>query len=175
MFRTACLLAAALIAAALPRAGEAAEKPKLPILVPAGAFGNGLPLRDIRFSPQHRVVIRSAIAETMFGAPEVLVAVKQLIGVNGIDVDGDARCVQYLHLMFADHQILSVEGIEAESLFPGRQALTFLSQDQLSELRAIFPDVDAMTETDPAIPFLKGREGRSLAARHARNDRPLYS
>lgn len=155
---------------------DLAGNPKLlPILVPAGAFGNGLPLRDIRFSPQHRVVIRSAIAETMFGAPEVLVAVKQLIGVNGIDVDGDARSVQYLHLMFADHQILSVEGIEAESLFPGRQALTFLSQDQLSELRAIFPDFDAMTETDPAIPFLKGREGRSLAARHARNDRPLYS
>lgn len=155
---------------------DLAGNPKLlPIRVPAGAFGNGLPLRDVRFSPQHRVVIRSAIAETMFGAPEVLVAVKQLVGVNGIDVDGDARSVQYLHLMFADHQILAVEGIEAESLFPGRQALSFLSQDQLRELRAIFPDFDAMTETDPAIPFLKGRESRSLAARHARNDRPLYS
>jgi branched-chain amino acid transport system substrate-binding protein len=38
MFRIPCLLAAALLAAALPRAGTAAEKPTLPILVPITGF-----------------------------------------------------------------------------------------------------------------------------------------
>ena len=38
MLRILCLLAAALLAAALPRAGAAAEKPKLPILVPITGF-----------------------------------------------------------------------------------------------------------------------------------------
>ncbi|TJZ87132.1 Hint domain-containing protein [Paracoccus hibiscisoli] len=159
---------------------DLAGNPKLlPVRVPAGAFGNGLPTRDVSFSPQHRVVIRSSIAERMFGSSEVLVSVKQLVGVNGIDVDGDVRSVQYFHLMFQDHQILSVEGIEAESLYPGKQAISFLTQDQLTELRAIFPNFDALVEADApaasAIPFLKGRESRTLAARHAKNDRPLYA
>lgn len=159
---------------------DLAGNPKLlPVRVPAGAFGNGLPTRDVSFSPQHRVVIRSSIAERMFGSSEVLVSVKQLVGVNGIDVDGDVRNVQYFHLMFEDHQILSVEGIEAESLYPGKQAISFLTQDQLTELRAIFPNFDALVEADApaasAIPFLKGRESRTLAARHAKNDRPLYA
>lgn len=159
---------------------DLAGNPKLlPVRVPAGAFGNGLPTRDVSFSPQHRVVIRSAIAERMFGSAEVLVSVKQLIGVNGIDVDGEARKVEYFHLMFEDHQILQVEGIEAESLYPGPQAISFLSQDQLAELRAIFPNFDELCDTDlaaaSAIPFLKGRESRTLAARHAKNDRPLYA
>jgi hypothetical protein len=159
---------------------DLAGNPKLlPVRVPAGAFGNGLPTRDVSFSPQHRVVIRSSIAERMFGSSEVLVSVKQLVGVNGIDVDGDVRSVQYFHLMFEDHQILSVEGIEAESLYPGKQAISFLTQDQLTELREIFPNFDALVEADApaasAIPFLKGRESRTLAARHAKNDRPLYA
>ncbi|MFN3524616.1 MAG: Hint domain-containing protein, partial [Paracoccus sp. (in: a-proteobacteria)] len=150
----------------------------LPIRVPAGAFGNGLPSRDVSFSPQHRVLIRSSIAERMFGSSEVLVPVKQLVGFSGIDVDGEVREVTYFHLMFEDHQIVTVEGIEAESLYPGRQALSFLSPDQLRELREIFDGFDEMCEADAfttAVPFLKGRETRSLAARHAKNGRPFYS
>lgn len=159
---------------------DLAGNPKLmPIRVPAGAFGNGLPTRDVSFSPQHRVVIRSTIAERMFGSAEVLVSVKQLVGVNGIDVDGDVRSVQYFHIMLDEHQILSVEGIEAESLYPGRQAMSFLNEDQLREIRAIFPNLDDLVEADlptaSALPFLKGRESRTLAARHAKNDRPLYA
>lgn len=159
---------------------DLAGNPKmLPIRVPAGAFGNGLPTRDVSFSPQHRVVIRSAIAERMFGSQEVLVSVKQLIGVEGIDVDGGVRSVEYFHLMFEDHQILTVEGIEAESLYPGRQAISFLSDDQKTELRAIFPDFDQIVAADSdekaALPFLKGRESRSLAARHAKHGRPFLA
>ncbi|MGP9805246.1 Hint domain-containing protein [Paracoccus sp. NSM] len=149
----------------------------LPVIVPAGAFGNGLPKRDISFSPQHRLLIRSAIAERMFGSAEVLVPVKQLVGYAGIDTQGDAQNVTYFHLMFDKHEIVSVEGIEAESLYPGKQALSFLSDDQLTELRSIFPEFDAICEADTletAVPFLKGREARSLAARHAKNDRPFY-
>ena len=80
--------------------------------------------------------------------------------------------------MFDKHEIVSVEGIEAESLYPGKQAMSFLSQDQLTELRAIFPDFDTMCEADTletAVPFLKGREARSLAARHAKNGQPFHS
>ncbi|MFV0292189.1 MAG: Hint domain-containing protein [Paracoccus sp. (in: a-proteobacteria)] len=159
---------------------DLAGNPKmLPVRVPAGAFGNGLPKRTVCFSPQHRVLIRSSIAERMFGSREVLVPVKQLVGVNGIEVAGDIREVQYVHIMFAEHQLVEVEGIEAESLYPGPQALSFLREDQLRELRGIFPNFDEIAHNEypsaEAIPFLKGRETRSLAARHMKNARPLYS
>ncbi|WBU55204.1 Hint domain-containing protein [Paracoccus sp. SCSIO 75233] len=158
---------------------DLAGNPKIiPIRVAAGAFGNGLPRRDICFSPQHRVLIRSPIAERMFGTREVLAPVKQLLGVDGIEIAGDARKVEYVHIMFAEHQLVEVEGIEAESLYPGKQALSFLSDDQLNELREIFPNFDEIAQCDyPSadhIPFLKGREARSLAARHMKNGRPFY-
>src|SRR5690606_10332266 len=63
----------------------------LPIRIPAGAMGNGLPRRDVSVSPQHRIMIRSAIAERMFSTSEVLMPAKSLVGHNGIDVDGTVR------------------------------------------------------------------------------------
>src|SRR5690606_32364085 len=51
---------------------DLAQNPKLkPIRIAAGALGNGLPERDLTVSRQHRVLVRSKIAQRMFGAEEV--------------------------------------------------------------------------------------------------------
>ena len=52
-----------------------------PIRIRAGTLGNGLPEADLIVSPQHRVLVRSGIARTLFGADEVLVAAKQLLAL----------------------------------------------------------------------------------------------
>lgn len=159
---------------------DLAANPKLlPVRIPAGAFGNGLPTKDVTFSPQHRVVVRSDIAEHMFKARDVLVPVKSLIGLNGIEIDGSAREVEYIHIAFDGHEVVQVEGIEAETFYPGPQALRMLSQDALEELRAIFPNLEDLISgeeiAEGCLPFVKGREARALVARHAKADQALYA
>ena len=86
-----------------------------PVQFAAGAFGQGLPLRDLTVSRQHRVLVRSKIAERMFGKMEVLVPAVKLVEIPGIYVDEACTTVTYFHLLFDQHQIIYAEGIAAES------------------------------------------------------------
>lgn len=151
----------------------------LPIRIPAGAMSPGRPSRDLLFSPQHRLVVRSPIVERMFGEPEVLVAAKHLTGCNGIEVAGDTRTIVYCHIMLDQHAVVPVEGIEAETLLPGPQALKMLSQEAIAEMQALFPDeIGALSEGAMQVPTLtvaKGRKSRALVARHAKNNKDLYT
>lgn len=150
----------------------------LPIRVPADAFGPNSPQRDLLFSPQHRLVVRSSIVMRMFDEPEVLVAAKHLIGCNGIEVAGDVRSVVYCHIMLDQHAVVPVEGIETETMLPGPQALRMIPKEAVIELRTLFPDCVGTLEDGPlqvpALPIATGRKGRTLAARHTKNQKSLY-
>ncbi len=89
----------------------------------AGALGPGHPARPLVVSPQHRILVRSAIAQRMFGSAEVLVAAKQLLSLDGIDVAQDLETVEYFHILFDRHEIVFAKGTETESLYTGPQAL----------------------------------------------------
>ncbi|HGG05312.1 MAG TPA: hemolysin, partial [Aliiroseovarius sp.] len=58
-----------------------------PVRILAGALGAGIPGRDLLLSRQHRLLLRSAIAERMFGQREVLVSAIRLTALPGIFVD----------------------------------------------------------------------------------------
>src|SRR5690606_6568473 len=107
-----------------------------------------------------------------------LAAVKQMLNAPGIEVDGSVREVTYIHLMFDRHTTINVAGIEAETLYPGIEALKSLPKDALSELRSIFSDIEAVLTGEivhePSIDFVKGRDARALVARHVKNAQPLY-
>lgn len=153
------------------RPSELAAQPKLrPIRIRAGALGAGQPLRDLVVSPQHRVLVRSSIAMRMFGAPEVLVAAKQLLSLPGIEVDEAAREVTYLHLMFDRHEVLVSNGAETESLYPGPMALAALGEAAAAEIQAIFPELcEGEGGFPPARQLVPGRLARKLAERHGKN------
>lgn len=154
---------------------DLAAKPKLlPIRIKAGALGVDMPARDLVVSPQHRVLVRSAIAQRMFGAAEVLVAAKHLIELPGIDIDATVTAISYHHLMFDAHEVVMSNGAESESLYPGPQALRALGAAALAEIEAIFPGI---MEASPASarPFAKGAKVRQLASRHMANSQPLAS
>ncbi|AUH35387.1 hemolysin [Paracoccus tegillarcae] len=146
-----------------------------PIRISAGALGKGMPDRDLIVSPQHRVLVRSAIAIRMFGCAEILVAAKRLTELPGIEIDDSCEAVSYVHLMFADHEIVLSNGAETESLYLGKMAVAALGQQAVDEILALFPAL----ENDDAPPSARlipaGRRVDRLVDRHIRNDHPLVS
>jgi Ca2+-binding RTX toxin-like protein len=147
-----------------------------PIRVSAGALGAGLPARDLYLSPQHRVLVRSRIARRMFGADEVLVAVKHLLELPGVEAVADFTEVEYFHILFDQHEIVYANGLEAESLHTGPQALRSLTAEALEEIFTIFPNLADPTPDARSVvarPSPQGRLARQLAHRHVKNGIPL--
>lgn len=147
-----------------------------PVRISAGALGGGTPERDLYVSPQHRVLVRSQIAEKMFGAQEVLVAAKQLVILDGIDYCDHPDGVSYVHFLCDRHEVVFANGAASESLFTGPEALKSVGTAARKEIFALFPELMDMQYTPVAARELAtGRMGRRLAHRHAQNDKFLVS
>ncbi|MEH6787671.1 MAG: Hint domain-containing protein [Paracoccus sp. (in: a-proteobacteria)] len=145
-----------------------------PIRIAAGALGAGKPHADLVVSPQHRVLVRSRIAQRMFGTDEVLVAAKQLLEVDGIDLAGDMAEMEYFHFLLDCHSIVVSNGAETETMFTGPEALKSVGRQARREILDLFPELaDADYRPVPARELAPGRKARQLASRHARNGSAL--
>ena len=145
-----------------------------PIRIEAGALGQNMPAADLTVSPQHRILVRSKIAQRMFDANEVLVAAKQLLQLDGISICEDVTEVEYFHILFDQHEVVFANGAESESLYTGAQALKSVSLAARAELFTLFPELE---EPDcnpvPARVLASGRRGRQLALRHMKSNNSL--
>ncbi len=83
-----------------------------PVEIATGALGNTAPLR---LSPQHLVLWRSAMAELLFAADEVLVPIRALIDGRVVQQRPCAQ-IEYAHLLLDRHELLLAEGTPCESL-----------------------------------------------------------
>ncbi|WP_293573197.1 Hint domain-containing protein [Phaeobacter sp.] len=112
-----------------------------PVCISAGALGHGVPNAPLRVSRQHRMVVRSQVAQRMFGAAEVMVPAIRLVSLPGIALAETAQAVSYFHLVFDDHEIIRANGAPSESLLLTAQSLRALSPAAQDELRTLFPDL----------------------------------
>ncbi|MDP5308510.1 Hint domain-containing protein [Paracoccus spongiarum] len=147
-----------------------------PVRISAGALGDGLPLRDLRVSRQHRVLVSSQICQRMFGTREVLVPAIRLTDLPGVFVEDSLEEVTFYHLVLDRHEVLFAEGVAAESLFLGEGALDGLTEEAREELLTLFPNAleDAACAV-PARPVPAGGRIRRLIARHGKAQMPLVS
>lgn len=137
-----------------------------PIRIEAGSFGaHG----TLLVSPQHRVLIRDALAELLFGEEEVLVAAKDLVDDRSVrPVEGGM--VDYVHILFDRHQVVYSEGLATESFLPGPQTTQAFEAAIVEEIRAIFPELDPQTGAGygrAARRLLKGYEAQVLLQKGA--------
>lgn len=147
-----------------------------PIRIRAGSLGRNNPASNLVVSPQHRILVRSRIAQNMFGTNEILVAAKQLLMIDGIDIATDMPEVEYFHMLFERHEVVLSNGAETESLYTGPEALKSVGKAAREEIFTLFPELSHDDyEPIPARILATGRMGRKLAMRHVKNSKLLVT
>lgn len=136
--------------------------PKLsPIRVRKGSIAPGVPSADMLVSPMHRILLKGAHAQMFFGQDEVLATAKHLINGQTIFVERVAQ-VEYFHLLFDEHQILSSLNMLSESFYPGGVGLTAFEPDTREEVLELFPELRS-------APDRYGKTARSVLKRYEAN------
>ncbi|MGV6846815.1 MAG: Hint domain-containing protein [Marinibacterium sp.] len=110
-----------------------------PIRFGPGALGIEQPDDTLLVSPDHRMLIRTPAANALFGTPEVLVPARELVDGHGVRVDRSVREVCYIHLLLADHQVLTANGVACESFHPNCADPDLLTQADRASLAALDP------------------------------------
>lgn len=143
-----------------------------PVVIEANALKPDFPDKRLMVSQQFLLLVRSRIAQRMVGATEVLVPASQLCQIDGIRVKKDADALTYVSLLFASHQVIVMNGIEAGSLYLDAATLTNLPAAIRTELQ---PMISETPRPISARMILDGRMGRRLVDRHRRNDKRLIA
>ena len=145
-----------------------------PVRIRAGALGCGLPQRDLRVSPQHRILIQSKICNRMFGQSTALIAAKNLVGLPGITREITLTSVTYYHFLLSRHEIVFSDGAASESLFTGAQALKAVSPEARAEILGLFPELSHQDHNPLPAALIPGRkQQQKLIDRHRKNEKPL--
>ncbi|WP_435256701.1 Hint domain-containing protein [Thioclava sp. FR2] len=132
-----------------------------PIEIREGTFG---PHRRLLVSPQHRVLVRDSLAELLFGEEEVLIAAKDLVNGRSVRIRSGGM-VDYFHILFDKHQLVSSAGLTTESFLPGPQTTQLFESEVIEEIRQIFPKLNPQTGEgySPAVrKLLKSYEAQLL-------------
>ena len=112
-----------------------------PIKICKCALGSNLPSDDIWVSPQHRMHMKSDIANNIFSEREVLVTAHSLINGTTIYADPDILSVDYIHILLEKHELVFANGALSESFHPGFNALDTLDEQAQSDLFVNHPEL----------------------------------
>ncbi|MGJ8585696.1 MAG: Hint domain-containing protein [Marinosulfonomonas sp.] len=144
------------------------DEKKRPIRIAKNAFGKNLPVRDLLVSRQHRVLVQGTIVEQLYGVQEAFLPAVRLLGIPGVEVILPDHDIEFIHLLFDQHQVVFAEGIGSESFLFGKQARLTLDPDSVLEIVALFPsaaDQLRLSQAARHIPPLKTQKDFALTWR----------
>lgn len=134
-----------------------------PITIKAGTLDGALPEQDLIVSPQHRILMSSALCELYFADAEILTPAVSLLHREGVErnvTDG----VTYVHIMFDQHELVRTYGSWSEGFQPGAAVLSEMDEKQRAELFQLFPELRKNPNAIPAArPTMKGYEAKLVA------------
>lgn len=157
---------------------QIAANPALrPIRIRKGSLGENMPARDLTLSQQHRVLVRSRIAQRLFGCNEILIPAKKLIDLEGFDFVEDAAGVEYFHILLENHEILNSNGAYSESLFFGEETRKTMTQETIDQINTLIHKgvVCGSSTTMARGTAARARTLEPLLARHQKNRKPLFA
>lgn len=105
----------------------------------AGALGGH---DAITLSPQTRVLLRSDLAQALFGESEVFARAVDLVNDSTIRPVAAQQSVDVIHLLFDHHEILRTAEMEIESLHPDRTMMRSLDPETRETLLPLLPNRD---------------------------------
>lgn len=143
-----------------------------PIVLETGAIAANLPTRRLFLSPQHRVLVTSAIVRRMFHCHSIFVAAKFLSPIPGVSQPEAAGRVAYWHILCRPHTVIFANGVAVETLFPGPVALRNLPAKALATIAAITKE-DGTQFAQPCFKVPPPPLQRELVARHIKNSKSL--
>ncbi|MFC2968163.1 Hint domain-containing protein [Acidimangrovimonas pyrenivorans] len=145
--------------------GPGTREALAPVEIAAHAYGHGCPLRPVRLSPQHRLVIAGPQLELYMGVEEALAPARALVNGGTIRRATELDEVAYYHVLCPAHTILVAEGLEAESLLLGDITLGRLPAEEIREALDLFPDAAEgfpRAARQPCLPLLSRREAELI-------------
>lgn len=145
-----------------------------PIMIPANAFGHGLPTDDLHLSPQHRVLIEGPACELLFGEPAVLVPARFLVDTFAEQAEPGTG-LEYFHILLEDHDILLSNGLPTESFQPARRTMDVMGAEARQMLEAVLAALgeEALLSRKDSFLSLRQREARVLLS-HFQKIRASY-
>lgn len=119
--------------------------------------------RETLVSPQHRMLIADWRAPYLFGHTEVLIAAHSLVNGDTVTrVEGGE--IDYIHLLFGQHEIVTANGAKSESYYPGH-AVSQSERETQAEILALFPELTSreLHAQKTVRPVVRPRDGRLIA------------
>lgn len=129
-----------------------------PVRIRAGAFGPCQPETDLLVSPQHHVALSSRGSAAQ---PDLLVPARALCDGKDVTIDPGRTGITYCHLLLDSHHLVCANGLWAETLFTGPQAVAVLCPDQLVEIERLHPGL-MDRPLPPVRPVLTVAESRAM-------------
>ena len=135
-----------------------------PIRIRSDHFSTTCTNRDLVVSPQHRIAVSSPNMELLYSAPMMLAPAKNLVDGKSVRQLPPDEGVEYIHILFDQHELVNVDGIWSESLYPGDTTLSAMTAETRKELLSLFPTLrqGAKGYGPTVLPVLKPFEIRLL-------------
>jgi hypothetical protein len=114
----------------------------------------------------------------MFGCAEVLVPVKDLLALEGVETFTNCAGLTNFHILFDCHESVYANDVPCESLHLGPQAIASLDAKAFEKLCAVFKIKPAAMSKVTSVPVrhvVAGNRARKLAFRHAKNAKPIIA
>jgi hypothetical protein len=136
-----------------------AEGQRATVVITKDALNNA---NDLILSPDHRLFIYQRRDVIGAGRAEVLVRARHLVNGETIFLR-DAAHVEYFHILFDKHEIIYVEGIQAESLLVSADVMAGFDADLAGDMSAAVGDLRHVPARG-AEPSARDLEGFDAAA-----------